>query len=122
MKKTGVRSQESEFVARLCVGLAVVASLAFAQIKGNPPNGKVLFEKNGCWQCHGYQGQGGNAGARLAQTKMSQTGFIGFVRNPPSGGMPPYRPKVMSDQELADVFSYVQSFPEPARNIPLLNP
>ena len=104
--------------------MLLFASLAFAQSKGNPQNGKGLFEKNGCWQCHGYQGQGGLAGARLAQTKLSQTAFIGFVRNPPSGGMPPYRPKVMSDQELADVYTYVQSFPtpKPPKDIPLLNP
>jgi mono/diheme cytochrome c family protein len=103
--------------------LLVLASTAlmFAQTKGNAQSGKALFERNGCWQCHGYQGQGGNAGARLAQTKLSQAGFFNFVRNPPSGGMPPYRAKVMSDQELADVYAYVQTFPEPAKNIPLLN-
>ena len=94
---------------------------AFAQT-GNVDNGKKTFLKNGCWQCHGYEGQGGLAGARLAQTKLNQTGFMSFVRNPPSGGMPPYRAKVMTDQELADVFSYVRTFPEPPKNIPLLNP
>lgn len=103
----------------LCGFLALTA---FAQQKGNANNGKAIFVKNGCWQCHGYAGQGGNAGARLAQTKLSQVAFTAFVRNPPAGGMPPYRAKVMSDQELADVFSYVQSFPEPPKNIPLLNP
>jgi len=100
----------------------LIATAAFAQLKGNVENGKTLYVKNGCWQCHGYLGQGGNAGARLAQTNFSQTSFLAFVRNPPSGGMPPYRPKVMSDQELADVFAYILTFPEPAKNIPLLNP
>ena len=42
---------------------------------------------------------------------------------PPSGGMPPYRAKVMSDQELADVYAYIKTFPEPkpVKDIPLLN-
>ena len=56
------------------------------------------------------------------ETKLNQTGFMNFVRNPPPGGMPPYRTKVMTDQELADVFAYVRTFPEPAKNVPLLTP
>ena len=104
------------------LGIVITAAALFAQLKGTAQSGKAVFEKNGCWQCHGYQGQGGLAGPRLSQTKLNQNGFTNFVRNPPSGGMPPYRVKVMSDQQLADVFAYVQSFPEPAKNIPLLNP
>jgi cytochrome c1 len=36
--------------------------------------------------------------------------------------MPPYRAKVMSDQELADVYAYIKSLPEPAlpKDIPQL--
>lgn len=101
------------------------AGVAFGQTKtGDVANGKRLFEKDGCYQCHGYQGQGGTAGARLAQTKHTQSSFTAFVRNPPSGGMPPYRAKVLSDQETADIYAYVKSFPEPkaAKDIPLLNP
>lgn len=105
--------------------LLFAGTLAFAQTKpGDVANGKRLFEKNGCYQCHGYVGQGGTAGARLAQTRHTLATFTAFVRNPPSGGMPPYRAKVMSDQELADVYAYIKTFPEPkaAKDIPLLNP
>jgi hypothetical protein len=37
--------------------------------------------------------------------------------------MPPYTEKVVSDQELADIFAYVQSIPKPpdVKTIPLLN-
>ncbi len=44
------------------------------------------------------------------------------VRNPSSSGMLPHRAKVMSDQELLDVYSYIQTFPapQPASEIPLL--
>ena len=104
--------------------LTMFGITALAQTKaGDAVNGKRLFERNGCYQCHGYWGQGGNAGARLAQTKLPLAAFSAFVRNPPSGSMPPFRLKVMSDQELADVYAYVKSIPEPkpAKDIPLLN-
>ena len=110
---------------KLLVIFAFLSVSAFAQTKsGDTANGKRLFVKNGCFQCHGYAGQGGLNGARLAQTKLTQPGFMAYVRNPPSGGMPPYRPKVMSDQELADVYAYIKTFPEPlpAKDIPLLKP
>jgi mono/diheme cytochrome c family protein len=104
----------------LCLGVS-----GFAQTKpGDTSNGQRLFEKDGCYQCHGRVGQGGLAGARLAQTKLPLIAFTAFVRNPPSGGMPPFRAQVLSDQELADIYAYIKTFPEPkaAKDIPLLNP
>ena len=90
---------------------------------GNVDNYKRLFLLDGCYQCHGYAGQGGLNGARLAQTKLPFVAFNAIVRNPPSGNMPPFRAKVMSDQELADVYAYIKTFPEPkpVKDIPLLN-
>ena len=104
--------------------LIVFAITALAQTKeSDTANGKRLFERNGCYQCHGYVGQGGTAGARLAQIRLPLAAFTAYVRNPASGGMPPFRAKVMSDQELADVYAYIKTFPEPkpAKDIPLLN-
>jgi mono/diheme cytochrome c family protein len=104
--------------------LVVCAITALAQSKpADTANGKRLFERNGCYQCHGWVGQGGTAGARLAQTRLPLIAFTAYVRNPASGGMPPFRAKVMSDQELADVYAYIKTFPEPkaAKDIPLLN-
>jgi len=106
----------------LLLTLTLLSCAAHAQT-GNAENGKRLFLKNGCYQCHGQAGQGGLAGARLAQTKLTLAAFSAYVRNPTPGGMPPYRAKVMSDAELADVYSYIKSLPEPrpAKDIPLLN-
>ena len=104
--------------------LVVCAITALAQSKpADTANGKRLFKRNGCYQCHGWVGQGGTAGARLAQTRLPLVAFTAYVRNPASGGMPPFRAKVMSDQELADVYAYIKTFPEPkaAKDIPLLN-
>jgi mono/diheme cytochrome c family protein len=111
-------------MSKLIALLLLIAVTALAQTKaGDTTNGKRLFEKDGCYQCHGYVGQGGVAGARLAQTRLPLIAFTAYVRNPASGGMPPYRAKVMSDQELADVYAYIKTFPEPkpAKDIPLLN-
>ena len=99
------------------------AAAANAQLKpGDADNGKKIFLRNGCYQCHGTVGQGGSGGARLAQTKLTQAGLTAYVRNPRAGGMPPYRAKVMSDQELADVYAYIKSLPEPLlpKDIPQL--
>lgn len=116
----------TRFIAFWAVALALSASALFGQSKelsGDVEKGRAIFVKNGCYQCHGYLGQGTIAGARLMQTKLSQAGFIGFVRNPPPSSMPQFRAKVMSDQELADVYAYIKSIPPPkaAKDIPLLS-
>jgi mono/diheme cytochrome c family protein len=102
------------------VGLLASAEL-WAQ-SPNAANGKKLFEAKACYECHGWRGQGGLAGARLAQTKLNLQGFRNILRNPPPSNMPPYRAAVLTDQEVADLFAYIQSFPapEPAGKIPLL--
>jgi mono/diheme cytochrome c family protein len=84
-------------------------------------NGKRLFEKDGCYQCHGYAAQGGRDGPRLAATSLSLQALIRYVRRP-FGGMPAFTAKVLSDQELTDIYAYLKSFPpaKPAKDIPLL--
>jgi ubiquinol-cytochrome c reductase cytochrome c subunit len=93
---------------------------------GNAENGKQLFMKNGCYECHGTVGQGaqGNLQApKLAPRPIALAAFIAYVRKP-AGAMPPYVSKVMSDAELADVRAYLATIPEPPplKSIPLLNP
>ncbi|MCU1339499.1 MAG: cytochrome c, mono- and diheme variant family [Bryobacterales bacterium] len=85
-------------------------------------NGKKLFSKYGCYECHGTQGQGTTAGARLAPKPIALPALIAYVRRP-SGQMPPYTGKVVSDAELSDIRAYLASIPEPtpAKSIPLLN-
>jgi len=113
-------------ISFLAVTLAFLALTAFGQSKdltGDVEKGHAIFLKNGCYQCHGHIGQGTIAGARLMQTKLTQAGFIGFVRNPPPSSMPQFRAQVMPDQELADVYAYLKSIPPPkaAKDIPLLS-
>jgi mono/diheme cytochrome c family protein len=107
----------------LIVGFVFAMSLQAQTKAGDATNGKKLFEKFDCYQCHGWEGQGGLAGARLSQTRLPQAAFTAFVRNPPSGGMPPFRAKLLSDQELGDIYAFIKSIPEPkaAKDIPLLS-
>ena len=81
----------------------------------------ALFTKNGCYQCHNYEAQGGAAGARLAPTPIPFRGFAAYVRAP-RGDMPPYTAKVMSEQDLADVYAFLRSRPRPpaVSSLPLL--
>ena len=102
--------------------LLLVLAASVSGQDGNADNGKKLFTKFGCYECHGYQGQGGGAGAKLAPKPISATALIAYVRHP-SGSMPPYTSKVASDAELADIRAYLASVPAPPplKSIPLLN-
>jgi mono/diheme cytochrome c family protein len=100
--------------------LLLVPGLLAAQ-EGNIQNGKRLYLKDGCYECHGYAGQGG-AGARLAPKVLSAANLIKYVRHP-AGAMPPYTNKVVSDAELTDIRAFLASLPEPPplKSIPILN-
>jgi ubiquinol-cytochrome c reductase cytochrome c subunit len=106
---------------KLLVSLIAFGAVLAQAPAGNVENGKRLFVKIGCYECHGYAGQGG-AGARLAPKVLPMTAFTAYVRHP-SGAMPPYTIKVASDSDLTDIRAWLASIPEPPplRNIPLLN-
>jgi ubiquinol-cytochrome c reductase cytochrome c subunit len=89
---------------------------------GNSDNGKQLFVKNGCYECHGREGQGSSmSGPRIAPDPIPFDALLNYVRKP-KGEMPPYTAKVISDKDLADIYAYLQSRKEPptAKALPLL--
>jgi mono/diheme cytochrome c family protein len=89
---------------------------------GNAQKGKQLFESYGCYQCHGREAQGGaGTGPRLAPHPIAFAAVEKYVRHP-TGQMPPYTAKVVSDQDLADIYAFLSSRPEPpsAKSIPIL--
>lgn len=92
------------------------------QLKGNVENGKKLFVAYGCYECHGRQGAGAAIAPRIGPPALSLAGVIRYVRAP-TGQMPPYTAKVVSDEDLADIYAFLKAFPppEPASRIPLLN-
>jgi mono/diheme cytochrome c family protein len=92
------------------------------QPQGNAENGKRLFTAYGCYECHGRQGAGAATAPRIGPPALSLAAMLRYVRAP-TGQMPPYTEKVASDQDLADIYSYLKTFPapQPASSIPLLN-
>ena len=87
---------------------------------GNADRGKKLFVDDGCYECHGRAAQGG-VGPRLAPKPPTANVIAAYIRQP-SGEMPPYTAKVISDAEIADIYAYLQTIPEPPKvdSIPLL--
>ena len=96
---------------------------------GNAVSGKKLYIADGCYQCHGLQGQGGSAapvgsyGPRLAPVKLPLEAIRSYLRHP-SGNMPPYTAKVLSDAQIDDIYAFLKTIPAPPplKDIPLLNP
>jgi ubiquinol-cytochrome c reductase cytochrome c subunit len=112
----------TSLAAALCLACSTLLLSQNPAANGDAIKGKTLFSKYGCYECHGTQGQGTTAGARLAPKPIALAALIAYVRQP-KGQMPPYTAKVISDAELADIRAYLASIPDPppAKNIPLLN-
>ena len=111
---------------RLLAPVAAAAVLVMSQgaaLAASAENGKAAFVKHGCWQCHGYMGQGGGvAGPKLAPNPMALEAMSAFLRHT-NGRMPPYPEAIMSNADLADIHAYLQSIPKSPdyKSIPLLN-
>lgn len=112
------------FVSRV-LSLAAAAALCAVLLPaqdGNVEAGKDVFLKYTCYGCHGFSGQNG-PGARLVPMRMTQAGFVNYVRNPRTRQMPSYSAKVLSDAKLGDVYAYIKTLPasRAAKDIPELN-
>ena len=90
---------------------------------GKIENGGVLYKKIGCYQCHGGEAQGGLSGPRIGPALFPYGRFSDYVRKP-TGDMPPYSTKVLTDQEMADVYAWVNARPRPpaVNTLPQLAP
>ena len=89
---------------------------------GNTQNGKKLFTSYGCFECHGHHAEGTSVGGpRLGPNPISFAAFSRYTRQP-TGQMPPFTIKVTSDADLADIYAFLQSLPQPpkADSIPAL--
>jgi mono/diheme cytochrome c family protein len=88
---------------------------------GNAANGRKLFVSFGCYQCHGYEAQGGSAGPRLAPRPIAYAQFMKYVRHP-TNEMPPFTEKIVKDSELNDIHAFLRAQPAPpdVDKIPLL--
>lgn len=101
--------------------VAVPAPAAEADNEAAATAGRALFLDFQCWQCHGYQGQGG-AAPRIASMDYPFEAFERFLRFP--NEMPAYPPDQLDDDGLRKIYAFVQSIPEPPQrnDIAALNP
>jgi len=112
--------------AAAALGLGALSAM---QAQETPPgdamNGKRLYLVDGCFTCHGRSGQGGafnGPAPSLAKTEMPFDGFKAQLREP-ANDMPAYSTAVLSDQGIADMYTFVQSLPavRSAKDISILN-
>jgi mono/diheme cytochrome c family protein len=119
------RMLTTAFVMAATAALVLTATAqnpAPAAPRGNSENGKILYAKIGCYQCHGREAQGASAtGPRLGPNPVAYARFLSYLRKP-AGEMPPYTERVLSDQQAADIYAFLQSLPRPpaVEDIPLL--
>ncbi len=113
---------------RVCFIAALLASAStFAAVgqAASAENGKIAFVRHGCWQCHGFEGQGSvttSGNKVIADTELALDTFAAYVREP-TAAMPPFRAEILSDSDLADIYAYLESRPKPtaAKDLPLLS-
>jgi len=111
------------------IGLGVAAMLALligaagAQSTGDPVHGKEAWAQHNCKSCHGANGEGKYAGPRAGDGKTAAD-WLKQVRQP-RAKMPAYRPDQATDQQIADMWAYMQTLPKPASfkpEVPVIAP
>ncbi len=110
----------ASFVAAALAGAGVLSAQTTAPA-GDAKHGYQLFQVNGCYECHNTLGQGTGSrapgagpGPNLAPGPIPYAAFVRQVRNPRQS-MPPYDAKLVSDQDLADMYAFLASQP-PAKD------
>ena len=78
---------------------------------GNPANGQNLFFSLGCNVCHGDTGEG-LVGPTIAMTIVPLDRVITQYREPLEA-MTEFPPDQVSDQEIADIYAWLQTVPRP---------
>jgi len=106
-------------------GSALTARAQDAPPPGDAAAGRSVYLKTGCFYCHGRAAQGGaynSVAPALAKTAMPFVGFKFQLRSP-GGDMPAYVEAVMSEQDVADIYAFLQSLPgrRDVKDISILN-
>ena len=79
-------------------------------------HGRQLYMADNCYQCHGTVGQGGAAPTIAPPRLLAQSNFMALVRQPPT--MPAYTTAVLNDNDLAAIWTYLNSVPAPSSTLP----
>lgn len=93
----------------------LMTAVADARGQGTPrPQGEALYIEYGCYQCHGYEGQGGLlSGPRIAPDPLPLKAFMEILRRP-YGVMPAYSEHVVTDETLTAIHGYLRTIESPA--------
>jgi mono/diheme cytochrome c family protein len=102
------------------IGLGLMSGACLAQ-ESDAERGQKTFMRVGCFQCHGTNGQGSEAGTALTPEPLPAEAIANFIRFSP-GRMPVYPEDVLSDDEIADITAFLESVPPPPSpdSIPIL--
>lgn len=107
-----------------CGALVCVASAVGQTQQDAAAHGKQLYFQHGCYGCHGFNGETGNAPHLVGSPILTnaQT-FIAFLRlrandRPllPSTSMPSFSAGDLSDADAMDLYTYVHAFVPDAPN------
>jgi mono/diheme cytochrome c family protein len=107
---------------KLTLASALLVLSCATALAADPVRGRQVYEKVGCYQCHGWQGQGANTGPKLAPQPMAADALASFIRNSQETLMPAYSADLVSDRDVADIHAYLVSIKPPpaAKDLPLL--
>jgi mono/diheme cytochrome c family protein len=88
---------------------AASASAGTVAAAGDAAHGKAIFSSN-CASCHGASGTEGGVGPSLKNEKSrkDQAAAVAWIKNP-APPMPKLYPSPLSDKDVTDVASYVES-------------
>ena len=109
-------------ITAILPGVEPAAAQQASSPAGNAEQGKALYRAIGCYQCHGFAGQGAlMTGPRISRTELPLDAFLNQLRHPVNQ-MPPYEAAVVSDRDAADIYAYLKQMPSPPdpNSIPLL--
>jgi ubiquinol-cytochrome c reductase cytochrome c subunit len=111
---------KTSLILSLAAGLVVCATQS--ALSADAARGRQIYEKVGCYQCHGFQGQGANTGPKLAPDPLSAEALATYIRNSGETLMPNYVEAVLPDGDVADIHAYLLTIKKPpaAKDIPLL--
>ncbi len=107
------------YIVALIYSAVMMFTWAYAAEKNDPKPitdsmataGMQVFHSVGCSDCHGGHAQG-NIGPKLAGLSVSEAQFEQIIRTG-KGMVSSYSPSQISDEQIAEVYAYLQSLKHP---------